>query len=1335
MLDDLALDALKIDKVFGLVSGQKHKIKATTKYSYHIIEVDDINFHFDSAVLLSDYGVTSSGSGSTEKKKTTGLDVLYECYKFLEEKDYKKKILIAGHTDKKGSESYNLSLSQKRSRNVFYLFKGERTDWINSSDDKHQIEDIQQILKWISFNFHYDCDPGEKTNSMNPETESATLKFQKRYNQDFVKSEIHKDKFDRRFTKIEETGRVGKQTWGAFYDMYVLKLLNRMGINEKGLNDVQSKLEFVKKDAPCPAPVVGCGENFPASKSKTEDENSADRRVEVLFFDPGNEPQLKCTPNNSVCYPKKCDLYNTTLYKRIPVILNPVPPPVGGKVKVFLKFAFKMPDDKNRNLPQGFPVKIIYKDGTEEPVKFLDRNSTLSFEVEKSKESFTLEFNFDEENYVTTPAPDNMSGAPDVLITESQLDDHISRGNRVFLLPKNFSLKTSNWLEPEGTSNYNDTNKDFEDLNNASLNNIGSEASPILLVLSPHWQFLRFEFFDRFFGHSDHNHKPIGIPAVLAEGFRNKSDTEHGHNSKPDTQSNWMANESDSSKSSQALPWIIQKKNDGTDDSRPNTDILLQFKTQPDSFVISESSTSRKIERVTDDDKLKPGAERLKYYDLPELWKSKKYFTHLDENTGKPFDQLTNDEFEESTSADKPLIFSLDDIVLTNAALHKHNIGNNDRVTLFFHQFKKPDFDTEKPFSDEGIYNPGTQLNNFFPFSDIQVIDHNYIVDYPNWIRLIILQGNLFEVFNKRTPDISGNDIVGARAAVRWVDNSSIHMPVHRELHRSPDRQDFDSDIKKRFFSFRPFFSQRDTEQYEDLRTGTYHDLENNHNIPTSFTLGRYDMAFFRCCDIKDDKEFAVNLHYIKYHLDFSKAPQKIKDEHGNEVNFDHDKYRKNIVKNIPKRWNGRDENNSDIYNSGKIFIKPTPESDQSIIIKPYFFVQEVIQNTAHFLIKVQEKRSNMDTVKGVGEWEPDAAESNSDGWFVGAHETGHANSLPDEYNETGTSCSYDFPGFACNLPGDPFSIISSGYEAMMSLNKFMDLRYFWHAAEFIRKATDIPMIVEEEKGNEALQYQVHNHPDAPIKNFTYLPLFAESNASGSPRGKFDLYLYQLGKEKFPSKIVEGNTFDGLLLAVVKIRFNLHDANKQVHVEKPIHGVQLMIDFNYNDPPTQYEVKGDIADVHFDHCLVYFYPRFLIDNLVIELSDADNRSFLENMGFKLTPDDNPTSTDATQGKYNVKVNEIERDHPHHFKVNVRKTLTTGWASSTHLNIGVDVTDESHPETLGNEFYPFFADMLGLVTSSTTRLPSKGEILSKIVQKAIPNAEISEIPLSTPPSTP
>ena len=70
----------------------------------------------------------------------------------------------------------------------------------------------------------------------------------------------------------------------------------------------------------------------------------------------------------------------------------------------------------------------------------------------------------------------------------------------------------------------------------------------------------------------------------------------------------------------------------------------------------------------------------------------------------------------------------------------------------FFSTNLKADFNTEKPISDEGVYNPRNKIDDFFPVSDVKVIEQCYIADYPDWVRLIIAQGNLFEVMNNVLP-------------------------------------------------------------------------------------------------------------------------------------------------------------------------------------------------------------------------------------------------------------------------------------------------------------------------------------------------------------------------------------------------------------------------------------------------------------------------------------------------------------------------------------------------------------------------------------------------------
>ncbi len=50
-VDGIKIDSREIEKVDGLFTGKKYQIKVKTKFTYSIVEMEDVHFHFDSAVL------------------------------------------------------------------------------------------------------------------------------------------------------------------------------------------------------------------------------------------------------------------------------------------------------------------------------------------------------------------------------------------------------------------------------------------------------------------------------------------------------------------------------------------------------------------------------------------------------------------------------------------------------------------------------------------------------------------------------------------------------------------------------------------------------------------------------------------------------------------------------------------------------------------------------------------------------------------------------------------------------------------------------------------------------------------------------------------------------------------------------------------------------------------------------------------------------------------------------------------------------------------------------------------------------------------------------------
>src|SRR5262249_58337206 len=93
---------------------------------------------------------------------------------------------------------------------------------------------------------------------------------------------------------IGTDGTVGKETWGAFFDVYRRYLEDLMQADGLSLADARGNLKYL------PPETAGCGENFPLTADKKENFRSAtDRRVEIAFFDPGEEPKMDCPPGHA----------------------------------------------------------------------------------------------------------------------------------------------------------------------------------------------------------------------------------------------------------------------------------------------------------------------------------------------------------------------------------------------------------------------------------------------------------------------------------------------------------------------------------------------------------------------------------------------------------------------------------------------------------------------------------------------------------------------------------------------------------------------------------------------------------------------------------------------------------------------------------------------------------------------------------------------------------------------------------------------------------------------------------------------------------------------------
>lgn len=265
----------------------------------HVLEVHDIHFHHDSAVLLPDYDPNGS-----EEQKPFGFDAFRTCHIHAQNHP-EQKILIPGHADTSGAADYNVGLSRMRAESVFHFLLGHRDHWIELSLGKHKVEDSQLILKWIDAMWNWGCDPGLVDNIEGPQTTSSVRAFQQQYNYHFDAS-------------ITIDGKVGKQTWGAFFDVYTEVLAASLDTDRPGLAKYRGDLRFIDYAQK----TVGCGEHWPIEEPLRDNyRSSTNRRVEILFISQGDEPTMECHPSSSSCIPEKCELYDP---KRFDFLIIPV---------------------------------------------------------------------------------------------------------------------------------------------------------------------------------------------------------------------------------------------------------------------------------------------------------------------------------------------------------------------------------------------------------------------------------------------------------------------------------------------------------------------------------------------------------------------------------------------------------------------------------------------------------------------------------------------------------------------------------------------------------------------------------------------------------------------------------------------------------------------------------------------------------------------------------------------------------------------------------------------------------------------------------------------------
>lgn len=295
--------------------GQTYRL-VVTRSKVDFIEVGDTLLRFNSAVLLP-----SESTPCPDGKERPGLDVIAACLSYAYN-NRAKKLLIAGHTDTVGDDASNVKLSLLRAEAVHGLMTGDRAQFANACYGPHLSQDqrypnggdgskkgvlwddYQDVLNWVAETFGWPCGYPKGNSTL----WDATTKFQKSYNASAIGPAGEKP--------IKVSGVFDRPTWAAVYDCYEVKLAERLKLSLAELDALRATLSFADPGHR----YVGCGE------FKTIDEpgrnnyySQTNRRVEVQFYDSGEEPACPCFSGD--CVPARCPLGNPNFYKP-----NPLPP-------------------------------------------------------------------------------------------------------------------------------------------------------------------------------------------------------------------------------------------------------------------------------------------------------------------------------------------------------------------------------------------------------------------------------------------------------------------------------------------------------------------------------------------------------------------------------------------------------------------------------------------------------------------------------------------------------------------------------------------------------------------------------------------------------------------------------------------------------------------------------------------------------------------------------------------------------------------------------------------------------------------------------------------------
>lgn len=1013
----------------------------------HALDIEDTHFNHDRSILLPDVASVDGSEPVLDERRITGLGVIYAALVHAEQNP-EQKLLVVGHTDPSGSQSYNQTLSEKRAENVQLFLFGDRDAWRTQSDAEQNPDDIQTILAWQAARAGWDCDPGPVTGTSNSATRRAIGRFQERYNAEVQRTADEGLDLPYRATiGVDET--VGPETWGAFFDVYMHELVRLLRV--EGVSEVEQRIAALVQFDSLPK-FIGCGEHVPFASGRREpfadnDEferpqrNPSDRRVEILFFDDDEEPDLVCH-SGPTCDPTNCPLYNSGEYRH-----HEIGVPRGLQIgEVVIDLCFEDPGGGVHKLPAGLEITVTFDDGSTE-VHVLEASARLQFVTARNKSAFGFSVATGENLYLVL-APGEGGGLVSELCDRDTAISKIDDGGRFLKLPEQFDSHDCEWRVPADVAFADGEFTGLDDPNTQ----IGTRVAPARVVLVPKWQHLRFEYFDRWRLKTSSlpqlRPRSEGAQPLVLEGHLAHGDYEHGPTDPALAESVWDLVVG--GHTLHCLAWVQREVEAGPAEPAPaeaapadagpaepapagpaepaaprqvpDAECLLRFVFPESTYLRTDGAPDAKtstctIETIADghahhEDVSKAGLERLRYYDLPQEWWSRFYYARM--HSEAPSERRHFQTITAPSSKDDPYVIGLDDILLCHDKANAPMSPFNPPAGVETEFVPAPGLTWENDDDHRftlwtAALTPYKPATDDIYFTDVALLEPApsgpVVVDHPPFTRLITRGVRVFDVFDGRSVRNTLFDgfPVGARVAAAFSDP-----------HDTP------------FFSFDP--------NYKSPRA-------DDTNGVAPFDVGDIATMVLRCCGQQDGRELFRVAQYAPAWFDFN-PPSPTR---GAAITppvpaaTAMAEIRQSLI-NVAKRWNGGDGHNG---HQAKFEIGP---ADAPVAVGSFHaLLVRGVTGAIHHEYRIDIVESTRAFMDKVCAWEREDMQVGDGGKFTAAHEWGHAFGNPDHYVERAKNASLWTGGIRDRYrsPGCPYSFDING---MMNGSELKPRGYdMWH--------------------------------------------------------------------------------------------------------------------------------------------------------------------------------------------------------------------------------------------------------------------------------------------------